>query len=295
MMRCNICGSENVVIDYDGIIRNGGLGNFTSKAVKMYKCHNCEVIWHEPVLNNEEYYESSEYRYAMEGTSDEQDFYRMHDKESMDKFEYTGTTVFRNSIVADIGCGCGAFLDYIHGVAKTIIAIEPSEIYRKAMNEKGFMTYAYAEDAVNDYSGAVDVVTSFDVIEHVEKPKEFLTDTKNLLRKGGCAIIGTPTQAPVMRELLGPVYEKQQLFSTQHLWVFDEKNLTYMAQELGFSEVKCRYYQRYGLDNLMGWLRDKEPCKDIKTSCITETINSAWKSQLAERGMADYIVLYLVK
>lgn len=68
-----------------------------------------------------------------------------------------------------------------------------------------------------------DVITSFDVIEHVEDPREFLQDVYDLLSPKRQAIIGTPTDAPVMRELLGEIYEKNQLFSTQHPWIFGEK------------------------------------------------------------------------
>lgn len=54
----------------------------------------------------------------------------------------------------------------------------------------------------------VEVVTSFDVIEHVENPRKFIKEVYELLAPNGTAIIGTPTDAPIMRELLGEVYEK---------------------------------------------------------------------------------------
>ena len=94
-----------------------------------------------------------EYRQSLEGTSDEQDFYRMHDEESMQKFQYTGTTIFRNKVVADVGCGCGAFLDYIKGVAKEVVAIEPSVAYRTVMDRKDFRTFPYSADAVKQIGG----------------------------------------------------------------------------------------------------------------------------------------------
>ena len=149
-MECKICKSKNIKIAYNGLIRNGGLGKYTKNPIAMYQCCDCDVIWHEKTIDTKEYYESQEYRKDLEGTSEEADFYRLHDKESLDKFQYTGTTIFRNKVVADIGCGAGAFLDYIKGVAKEIIAIEPSETYRKIMDKKGFHTYAYASDVKLD-------------------------------------------------------------------------------------------------------------------------------------------------
>lgn len=116
-----------------------------------------------------------------------------------------------------------------------------------------------------------------------------------MLCPGGKGIIGTPTDAPIMRALLGEVFEKKQLFSTQHLWVFGEQNLKMMASEIGFKEVQVRYFQRYGMGNLLGWLRDKEPRSDIKEKFITDSLNDVWKRECEQMGLADYIVLYVTK
>lgn len=295
-MVCKVCNSKNIKIIYNNSIRNGGIGQYTTQSVPIFQCQNCDVIWHENVLDDtKEYYESTEYRDSLEGNSEEQQFYELHDKESLAKFEYTGTTVFRNKTVADIGCGCGAFLDFIKGVAKKVIAVEPSAVYRAVMNRKGFYTYPYAKEALKDFKNQVDVVTSFDVIEHVEEPEQFLREIFELLSENGQAIIGTPTDTPIMRALLGEVYEKKILFSTQHLWIFSEKNLQMLAEKAGFSSVQMKCFQRYGMENLLGWLKDKEPNSEINSDMVSITLNSVWKAQCGEKGTGDYIVLYLKK
>lgn len=295
MNSCHICGACEVEIEYDGIIRDGGLGRYTKSPIKMYRCRHCDAIWHEPILDMERYYESAEYRESLEGTTQEQDFYRLHDKENLDKFLYTGTAIFRNSVVADIGCGCGGFLDFVSGAASRIIAVEPSEYYRQIMSRKGFSVYPYAKDAIAENGGTVDVITSFDVIEHVNDPIEFMKDYYALLRGGGMGIVGTPTDAPVMRELLGEIYERTQLFSTQHMWVLGEKNLRIIAEKAGFKDIQVKYYQRYGIDNFIGWMREKKPNSSIISGNISDTLNSVWKRELESKGMADYIVMYVTK
>lgn len=205
-MKCKLCGSQNIKITYDGKIRNGGLGKYTDTDVKMYQCLNCDMICHEDVVEDlKQYYESKEYRMSLEGSSEEDDFYSKHDGETLAKFQYTGTEIFRRKIVADIGCACGAFLDFVKGVTSS-------------------------------------------VIEHVSDPIEFMADVYNLLSYGGQAIIGTPTEAPNMRRLLGEIYEKKLLFSTQHLWVFSEKNLGQMAHKAGLKKNRDKILPeiRYG-------------------------------------------------
>lgn len=295
-MKCKLCGSEKTKIIYNGLIRNGGLGKYTENNVPMYQCDECDVIWHEnDILDTKEYYESSEYRDTLEGGTDAARFYELHDGESLDKFKYTGTTIFRNKVVADIGCGCGAFLDFLKGVATTVVAVEPSEIYRKIMQQKGFRTFPYTNAAKDELAGGIDVITSFDVIEHVEDPLGFLSDIRELLSDNGQAIIGTPTDAPIMRELLGAVYEQTLLFSTQHLWIFSEKNLQRLAEQAGFSECSVKYYQRYGISNMIAWLQQEKPCGHIQYDFVSKTLDAAYRSECERNGAADYIVMYLKK
>lgn len=98
-----------------------------------------------------------------------------------------------------------------------------------------------------------------------------------------------------MRSLLGDLYERQQLFSTQHLWVFSEKNLKRMAEEAGFSEISVKYFQRYGVSNLLGWLREKRPNSDLHEKWLTDALDRIWRAEVESQGLADYIVLYLKK
>ena len=294
-MQCKLCGSNHVKVIYNDKIRNGAINQYTESNVPIYFCADCESFFHEAVVDNANYYESSEYRDSLEGGSEESRFYELHDKESMDKFRYTGTTVFRNKLCADVGCGAGAFLDYVNGVANKVIAIEPSAQYRETMQQKGFATFPYASEAAKIYADQVDVVTSFDVIEHVDSPLAFLKDVKDLLKTGGQAIIGTPSDAPLMRELLGHEYEQKLLFSVQHLWILSEKGLRYCAEKAGFSECHVRYFQRYGLSNTLAWLRDRRPEGDIRFDYITDAMDSVFKAELEQEKKADYIVLYATK
>ena len=295
-IKCKICKNDEVDLIYNGKIRNGALGQYTLEDIPVYQCKKCKVIWHKNQIEDmEQFYESTEYRMSLEGGTEAERFYKLHDKDTIDKFQYTGTGVFRNKIVMDIGAGCGSFLDFLKGVAGEIIAVEPSDTYREIMKTKGFLTFAYARHAQEEWKNKVVIITSFDVSEHVENPIDFLKDVFILLKKGGEGIIGTPTDAPVMRKILGEIYEKKLLYSTQHLWIFSDKSLRLMAEAVGFQSIQVKYFQRYGIGNLMGWLKDKEPCSDISGDFITNTLDDVWKDECSNQGLSDYIVLYVKK
>lgn len=295
-MDCKLCASKNTTLISNRPIRAGGIGKYTENNVAIYKCEDCGVIWHDNIfMDKQNYYQSSEYRKSMEGTALVEDYYKNHDIRSLEKFKITGTDIFRNKVVADVGCAAGAFLDFISGVADTVIGIEPSEIFREEMNKKGFVNYAYVEQATKDYKNKVDVITSFDVIEHVDEPIKFLKNVYNLLVDDGIGIIGTPTDSPIWRELLGESYEKQILFNIPHIWIFSEDNMRAFAKECGFKSIEVKYFQRYGIDNLIGWLLEDKPQAEYKSEMFTNTMKSVFNSQCEDNKLADYIVLYVKK
>lgn len=51
-MKCKLCGSGNVKRIYTGIIRDGGLGQYTKDTVDVFQCKDCDVIWHENKIDD---------------------------------------------------------------------------------------------------------------------------------------------------------------------------------------------------------------------------------------------------
>lgn len=309
-MECKICNSHDVDVIYNGKIRDGAVDNFTKENVPIYRCQNCGVIWHDNVLSDiDNFYESEEYRDNVDGGSEASRFYELHDVVIGDNFRYTGTKMFRDKVVADIGCAAGAWLDFLKGVAKEVVGIEPSKTFRNIMESKrgggGITTFPYADRAKTVYHDRVDVVTSFDVIEHVESPEKFLKDAYDLLVSGGIAVIGTPTDTPVTGALVGDDYNKVILYTAQHLWILSKKSLELMAERVGFSKCEIKYFQRFSITNLFAWLQYRRPLsigvshypsqERAEYNFVSKTLEAVYKSELERQGLADYMVAYLYK
>lgn len=293
-MKCKICGCEDVKIIYHGPIKTGLLDGYTKKAWDVYQCQECKVIWNlAQTEETSEFYESEEYRKRIEGNSYISTYYEKHDKEVLDKLEMTGTDLFRERTVADIGCAGGSFLDFVSGAAKEIVAIEPSRTYQKALKEKGYHAYQYASEALKEWRGKCDVVTSFDVIEHVEDPASFAKEVFELLKDGGKAIIGTPTDYPILREMLGNLFDKF-IFQVQHPWVLSKESLEKIFYAAGFHNIKIEIKQKYGLGNLLAWLHEEKPRGDIKFDFISDTLDAAYKKEMGKMG-GEYLIVYATK
>lgn len=295
-MRCKICNFEETEIIYDDYIRDGAPGTLTKVKYQMHQCKSCGTIWHKTDQGeNREFYQSAEYRNKLENSADPDHYYRLHDREVLEKLQYTGTELFRHARVADIGCGGGSFLDFLAGPADEIVAIEPSAVYREQLAGRGYSAFAYAADALADFKESLDVVTSFDVIEHADDPVAFMEEVYRLLKPGGKAVIGTPSDCPVMRALMGKEYEKKLLFSFQHPWILSRESFKICCKRAGFTQVRIEQKQRYGLSNLLSWLKEREPMGHCRYDFVSDTLERVYQSELEAKGLADYLIAYVTK
>ena len=106
------------------------------------------------------------------------------------------------SSIADIGCGAGSFLSHVSGLAKHIVAIEPTKRYHSSLRKSGYAVFSYVSDALKKFQEGVDIAFAFQVIEHVQNPHEFLTEISSLLKPGGQLIIVTPNRDDILLKLL---------------------------------------------------------------------------------------------
>lgn len=114
------------------------------------------------------------------------------------KLRYDFTKRFvKNKIVIDLGCGVGyGAFELAKSGARKVYGIDISSNtieYAKAHYSDESITYE-AKDALNTKlpSGIADVVTAFEVIEHVMDHKKFLQEALRLLRPNGIFIMSTP-------------------------------------------------------------------------------------------------------
>lgn len=96
--------------------------------------------------------------------------------------------------VIDIGAGTGLMLEELRGLDPALIcrAVEPSVSMAETCRRKDFATFeGFAEDAAShaDWAGSADLVTSFEVLEHLDDVKAFLASAAKLARRGALVLM----------------------------------------------------------------------------------------------------------
>ena len=96
--------------------------------------------------------------------------------------------------VLDVGGGDGAFLDGARAAGHTTLALELNAHAAAVTAGKGHRTLQRRLEDVSpaELDGGVDMLTLFQVVEHVSAPVEFLQSAARLVRRGGLLIVAVP-------------------------------------------------------------------------------------------------------
>lgn len=286
---CKICGHEAFSLVYDGPIRLGRFGDLSDKPYQLYRCQECQTIsLPETFEDIKGYYESESYREDVDGSASVENYYHQHDKEQVKNLSVLGTGIFRNKVIADIGCGAGSFLDSIRGYSLNTVAIEPAKNFQGVLSKKQHVSFPYTADALKYFRSKIDIVVSFSVIEHIGDPISFLSEIKALLKPNGRLFLSTPNSEDSLLEAIPQEYGSF-FYRKVHLWYFNAHALSYLLKKVGFNDIKINFHQRFGLGNFLAWIRDKSPQGDCKMDFISPTADLIWKSELERIGRADYL------
>lgn len=95
--------------------------------------------------------------------------------------------------VLDVGCGQAAFLARAKALGATVAGLEFNPTAAQVGRDRGVdvTTETIAQHA-RRRPGSYDVVTSFQVLEHVTDPKTFMSDLIAAAKPGGRIVIGVP-------------------------------------------------------------------------------------------------------
>jgi 2-polyprenyl-3-methyl-5-hydroxy-6-metoxy-1,4-benzoquinol methylase len=149
-----------------------------------------------------------------------------------DKWEYTvGLSYVRSGDqVLDVGCGEGKFLVKARDKGAHPFGIELNKAAAQIARDKGLQIH---EKLLAETSGSYDVVTAFQVLEHVADPLNFVGHCIRLMRPGGTLVIGVPNNDGFLR--LDPDNLLNQ--PPHHMGLWNRQSLLALAGITGLQSV----------------------------------------------------------
>jgi 2-polyprenyl-3-methyl-5-hydroxy-6-metoxy-1,4-benzoquinol methylase len=194
-------------------------------------CQNCKLGWikHIPVtIYDEEYYASGSSLLAKLFTPIEFFFYKVRE-------HYTRLS--KKDFWIDVGAGDGNYLLAIH--AKKKMGIEISRSGRETMKKKGLLVMNNNEFLKKKNLNA-DVISFWQVIEHVNKPWDYLKAAEKNLKPGGKIVVAVPNISSLEFRIFGKYWF--HLAPLYHIWHFSPRSLQKMLREENFKIDKVDYW-----------------------------------------------------
>ncbi len=221
-IKCPLCGS--VVSS-----KWGRKNNFD-----LYRCDHCKLIFVYPIPNsfslyNEDYFSGAEDGFGYVNYDS--------DKEPMiPTFEkYLGLCEKfgkKNGNLLDIGAATGFFMSIAKSRGFAVSGVEISAFAANIGRKKG-LNISVGDILSNQKpENFFDVVTMFDVLEHMTNPFREMLEARLTLKSGGLLVINTPNGQSLLSKIMKTRWHL--VVPPEHLFYFSPQNLSEYLGKNGF-------------------------------------------------------------
>lgn len=240
MKSCNLCGSSN--------IQNYAQFNKYS----LQKCSSCDLLFTDQdsidmkSLYTKDYFDGIHGNFFADCKKDYET--RINTSKKLQNFQHVLKKIKETKSSGkfmDIGCATGVFLDMAQKEGYDVTGVDVSEFACKYATENfGIKTLNGKLEDLQLEEKSFDIITMWDVIEHVPNPHAFLKEVHRILKDDGiifiltvndsslmgwgaeAAYLGTFKLVPTFTRMIHPIH---------HNYHFKEKNLQQYLEKNGFS------------------------------------------------------------
>ncbi len=186
----------------------------------------------------------------------------------------------------DIGAGPGLFLDEARQRGWKVEGLEPSqwavEYAHRALHLETLRRGTFT-DTASYPEHSFDVVTAFDVIEHIVEPADLLIAISRILKPGGILLLTTPRFDSVFARISG---KKWHAIFPAHIHLFSSASLQQLLAKHGFAVTEEKTHTRY-LGSAYFWHRLRSYLGFPSSSPLANQ-----KSPLLPINLGDEIEIY---
>ena len=209
-------------------------------------------------------------------------------KDDERRFHFTENMIENKSVI-DFGCGSGGYLARARHICNQVAGVELEQTMRDALNSEGIKCV----ESIGSL-GKADVITLFHVLEHLQNPLDYLAIFKKHLSDDGLLIVEVPNADDALLTLYKSKEFADFTYWICHVYLYNMKTLSMLADMAGYDVVFMRQIQRYPLANHLYWLSQKKPGGHYKWSFIeNQMLDEEYASMLERLGIADTIIVGL--
>lgn len=242
---CPLCASANFSVVYPENFPAELSREFLTKVYRsssdqmvfeqVVKCSRCRLVYLNPRLRSDlivgSYSEGEDIAFV------EQDEMRIRTFSSAMKSlsRKFGFPLSNQTKVLDIGCAGGAFLRAAQSLGLSAVGIEPSKWlseYARSTHHLDVRTGTLFDHPFDTES--LDIVTLWDVIEHVPDPSAELNEVRRILKPNGLLVVNYPDFGSIASSLLG---RKWPFLLSVHLIYYTRSTIRKQLKKAGFQII----------------------------------------------------------
>jgi SAM-dependent methyltransferase len=142
----------------------------------------------------------------------------------------------QSGALLDMGCSSGAFLESLKGAGWKLHGIEMStECAKTAEARSGAQVFVGHILEAPFRAESFDVITCFDVLEHLYEPRSVMTKVSEWLKPGGIFYVLVPNADAAEARAFGSYWHGLEL--PRHLFHYSPASLKFLAEWAGLREV----------------------------------------------------------
>jgi len=225
---CHICNSEKINIYCK---KNG---------YTLYRCRVCDFIFVHPIPDDlktvygEDYFHNTgKQEFGYSDYDEDKDSMKHVFERYLKLFEKTS----KNKTIMDIGCATGYFLDRAKERGWKTYGVEISKFAADEAESRGHTVYVGELPKLN-IEEKVDVVTMWDVLEHVDNPRAYLEAAYEMLNKDGYISINTVDTSSLWARIMGKRWHL--IVPPEHIHYYTPKNLSLLLKQTNFDVKDIR-------------------------------------------------------
>jgi len=139
----------------------------------------------------------------------------------------------------DVGCGTGAFLDYARGRGWEVQGVELMDAAAAYCREQLGLDVVTGDLLSAGFGDQrFDVVTLWNVFEHLHDPRAALAEIRRILRPAGLLVLACPSLDSLDARIFGPAWVGYEV--PRHLYAYSRDTLDRMLGESGFVVLRRR-------------------------------------------------------
>lgn len=235
-VNCDLCGADAPLILFTREDR------FSGQDFQFVTCSKCGLIYLRLRPTQDElarYYPSDYEAYYLIDKS-KADSSQWHIRRALDlQLRFVEQHTPHKGKLLDVGCATGNFMEIARDSGWQVQGIEPIETAAKIAREYYHLDVITSTlEAASLEGESFDVITMWDVLEHLPNPKNTLYRCQELLKPGGLLVFSIPNLKSFDRYLFGKNWIGWD--APRHFNLFTDSTLHQLLEITGFEQIDKR-------------------------------------------------------